>query len=844
MTNSIRFIINNRFCSGGMIAVLLFIFNPEINAQSKNIPGASTYVPTEIQGVYGGVTYGLSIQQKSSEVYVAAETMRGGFFGAAHDPNNGTWKSDDNGKAWRKIGPGGSNVKVSQTDPKVIYSNDRFGLYKTEDGGKTWDTINKKMWAIGYKGLDVFAKDGNIIYAGGKDWLGVSKDGGKTWTDHSLPKDAAGKVARIQVVQIHPTNPDIVFLAFYDGAQDGIWKTTDGGNTFEMLHKGGSRAMGVSQSNPDVIYCGDGVSHDGGKTWLPVQSESSGPWCILVHPTNPEVAYYSRPGAAVWRTKNGGRSFATILGVEYQYDGTEAETMAIDVKHDRLWIGGDRIWKGEKASSGQVSLQRSDSGYHVISIADIISTPFSVWAANEATGTSSTTDGKTWITNSFGMQQQEALHRIAPSPTNPKIIYAGHETRLYKSEDGGMTWFGILGSWFPYCKIDPDNPDIVYISGSSGKGDMSRSIDGGETFQQLGKGTFLAIDAKNKAIYAETPDGLVISYDKAATFTKVSDEKNLGDFFLSPTNSKLMLSARGAAGLFRSKDGGKTWNKLSVELKGPTRFTQAGDGTIWMSDPTAGTVRTKDGGDNWENIWKTFGAISYDPWNKNSVYMGTRGGIWWVHPENVQRKEIPHEFKAMDGKKKTIPFSNTIFANFSNATYKLTNDIKLKGKTHDLIMMPRGMKNVIIDGQGHTVTTTSSNVIFGDDMENVTIQNFHFVQPVVGERNPVIYMANSRNLTIRNCTFEVTPNFDGGRNGAGPAIETRGLFTKNVLIENCVFKTSGRSPAIYGNGSHTIRNCTFEGDRATNILLIESEGSVVEENNKIKEGTVRLFNSK
>ena len=150
------------------------------------------------------------------------------------------------------------------------------------------------------------------------------------------------------------------------------------------------------------------------------------------------------------------------------------------------------------------------------------------------------------------------------------------------------------------------------------------------------------------------------------------------------------------------------------------------------------------------------------------------------------------------------------------------------------------MKNVIIDGQGHTVTTTSSNVIFGDDMENVTIQNFHFVQPVVGERNPVIYLANSRNLTIRNCTFEVSPNFDGGRNGAGPAIETRGIFTKNVLIENCVFKTTGKSPVIFGNGSHTIRNCIFAGDRATNIELIEGEGSIIEQNNKLAPSSVQV----
>jgi photosystem II stability/assembly factor-like uncharacterized protein len=825
-----------------VVVLVLFTYAQPACAQTKGIPLASAYVPTEIQGVYGGITYGLSVQQKTSEVYAAAETMRGGFFGAAHDPNNGTWKSSDMGKSWHRIGPGGANVKVSQVHPNIIYSNDRFGIYKTTNAGKTWTTVHNKMWAVGYKGLDVFAGDDNIVYAGGKDWLGVSHDGGKTWTDHPLPKDTDGKPARIQVVQIHPTNPDIVFLAFYDGARNGIWKTTDGGQTFIQLHAGGSRAMAVSPSNPDVIYCGDAVTHDGGKTWSAFQQESTGPWCIVVHPINPEVAYYSRPGAAVWRTRNGGKSFATILGVEYQYDGTEVEAMAIDARHDRLWVGGDRIWKGEKAGTGQIKLQRSDSGYHVISISDIISTPFSVWAPSDAQGTHFTTDGKTWITNSMGMQAQEALHRIAPSPRNPKVIYAGHETRLYKSEDGGTTWFGILGTWFPYCKIDPNDENIIYVSGNSGKGDMSRSVDGGQTFQQLGKGTFLALDGKNNAIYAETPDGLVVSHDHAETFTKISDEKGLGDFFLSPSDAKLMFSARAADGLYRSTDGGKTWLKLPVELKGPTRFAQAGDGGLWMSDPAIGTVRSLDRGAHWEKIWNTFGAIAYDPWNQHSVYMGTRGGIWWVHPKDIHRKEIPYESKAIAGSKKTIPFTNTIFANVSNTTYNLTQDIELKGKVHDLIMMPRGLKNVIFNGQGHSVKVTGGNAIFGDDLENIVIENFHFIQPLAGD-NPVLYLGHCRNLTIRNCTFDVSSDFVAGRSGAATAIETKGLFTNNVLIENCTFNTPGRSPAIYGNGRHTIHNCSFNGNRTTNILLIEAEGSVVE-GNKVKDETVKVNVSK
>ena len=863
----------------------------------EELPAAGDYVPTEMQGVYGGLCYGVYIQQDTSEVYVAAETMRSGFFGAAHDPNNGTWRTTDMGKSWQKIGPGGRNVKVSQQDPNIIYCNGGGGTYKSTDHGKTWNTILPREKGLGYRGLDIFVKDHNIVYAGGSGFLCVSRDGGQTWSESALPKDETGRAARIQVIQIHPTNPDVAFFAFYDAALSGIWKTSDGGKTFEELHRGGSRAMAICYGNPDVIYCSNAVSHDGGKTWRGFQEHGTGAWCIIVHPSNAEVAYYSQPGAPVWRTINGGKSFANILGVEHNLDGTEVEGMAIDVKNDVLWVGGDRIWKGENASTGRIRLVRSDPGFHVNSVADIISTPFSVWAPSDSQGTHFTTDGKTWITNSMGMQAQEALHRIAPSPKNPKIVYAGHERRLYKSEDGGVTWYGIWGGIFPYCKVDPNDENILYISTDSGTGDMVRSMDGGETFQAIGQGTFVAMDGKNNAVYAELPDGLAVSYDHATTFRKISDVTRVGDFFLSPSDPKLMFSARrpfvpgmerprgdamkaakgakGAKGakaaqagattqattapampatrpsrvplpppeLFRSVDGGKTWQKQAIELKGPTRFAEAADGSLWMSDLATGTMRSLDRGQTWEKVWDTMGAMAADPWDKHSLYLATRGGIWWLHPKSVQRPEIIDSFHAIDGELTTIPFNGSIWANRSNATYKLTADVALTGKGHDMVMMPRGLKNVTFDGQGHTVTLAGGNTFFGDDLESITIENFKFVQPTDLVASPVLYLGHARNLTIRNCVFDVTSDFVAGRNGAGVAIGTHGLFTDNVLIENCTFKAPGRSAVINGDGRHTIRNCTFEGNRQTAITLTEADGSVIE-NNTMAAGGIEVNYSK
>jgi hypothetical protein len=62
-----------------------------------------------------------------------------------------------------------------------------------------------------------------------------------------------------------------------------------------------------------------------------------------------------------------------------------------------------------------------------------------------------------------------------------------------------------------------------------------------------------------------------------------------------------------------------------------------------------------------------------------------------------------------------------------------------------------------------------------------------------------------------------------------------------VVIDNCVFKTTGRSPAIYGNGNHTISNCTFSGERATNVELVEAEGSIIKDNNKMNAASVQLM---
>lgn len=516
--------------------------------------------------------------------------------------------------------------------------------------------------------------------------------------------------------------------------------------------------------------------------------------------------------------------------------------------------GGDSIWKGEQASTGKVRLVQMNHGYHDLSLSDIKSVngvSTGVWAASDAQGIHYTTDGKHWITTAMGMHGVDAMHHTAPSPSDPKIIYAGQESQFYKSVDGGRTWINLLGKTMaPECFVDPKNPSVVYLS-STADGKLLRTSDGGASFQEMGQGRFLAIHpSESGTVYAETPEGLCVSKDGAEHFEKLSDQKKLGDFFISVSDPSQMLSARGGQGLFASSDGGGTWAAVpGVELKGPTRFAESGDGSIWISDLAIGLARSTDRGRTWQKVWDAMGAMAADPWDSHCLYMVTRGGIWWVHPKEVVRQEVIEEpagpTEPAAATPATIKVAEPLLIDRSNATYELDRDIDLTGADHarSLALLSRGLKNVILDGKGHTVRSERVYTIFGDDVENLTIRNFHFVRSVQeGRRNAggefpsVLYLTNCRKLTISNCTFE-TPG--------STCICTNGIFTDNVSIEDCrlVGGSTFGAPLIDGNGRHTIRRCIFEPDGKVSIRLTLSDGSIIQDNT-VAENTIVLRTTK
>lgn len=263
--------------------------------------------------------------------------------------SGGIWYSENAGTTFTPIFENYStasigDIAVFQPDPKIIWvgtgePNGRNsvswgnGVYKSEDGGKTFNNVGlKNTHHIGRIILHPTNKEIAYVAALGHLWganeergLYMTKDGGKNWTllKNGLP--ATGKEGCTDIV-IHPTNPSILFAAFYyrlraghhfHGGSDagGIFKSTDGGASWKKLAKGlpadstGRIGLAISRSNPDIVMAiveakrsaslsvpGSGVyrSEDGGESWNYVNTYNNRPFYysqIRIHPTIPQNVY-------------------------------------------------------------------------------------------------------------------------------------------------------------------------------------------------------------------------------------------------------------------------------------------------------------------------------------------------------------------------------------------------------------------------------------------------------------------------------------------------------------------------------------------------------------------------
>lgn len=324
-------------------------------------------------------------------------------------------------------------------------------------------------------------------------------------------------------------------LLYYMGATGGgMWKTTDAGNSWMNIsdnhfNSGSVGAIGISSSDPNVIYVGmgehavrgvmtshgDGIykSLDAGSTWehtgLPLSRHISD---VIVHPRDPDVVYVSVQGAlyglsidkGVYGTRNGGATWQKLL---YINDSTGASSLSMDPSNPRIlyaamWQHRRYPWRMESGGPG--------SGIH-----------------------KSMDGGITWTRLQDGLPKVMGKIGVSVSPADPQVVYAvieaeGEQGGVYRSDNGGKKWqqvckdrITVARAWY-YIEIEADPQDVntVYVLNSP----LLRSIDGGKTFNSL-----------------------------------PIPHVDIHDHWINPKDNRIMINANdGGAAI--SFNGGKTWS--------------------------------------------------------------------------------------------------------------------------------------------------------------------------------------------------------------------------------------------------------------------------------------------
>jgi photosystem II stability/assembly factor-like uncharacterized protein len=595
----------------------------------------------------------------------------------------GIFKSTDGAVSWRAINSGldGSvivveSLAIDPQDPRTLYAGTsacfqpsgipgfveggenlcyRPGVFKTTDGGATWNSMNVGLpWAsvdFGFvAALAVDSQTPDTIYASIPGGVFKSINGGMSW-EISLMRHGAAALA------IDPQNPSTLYTADWSG----VLKSTNGGASWIAMNSGLPEnccgALAIDPQNPLTIYAGgrydlsyaDGrygifVSTDGGVTW----ANTGMPWTnnlptFAPDPANPSV------GLAV--------------------DPQNAGTVYLASGNVGLFKSTDRGGTWNPANSGL-------SATEVHSTALDPHSPGTIYAATTA-GLFKTNDGgANWSAANDGLPTGRGSYPISLVTDSQKSgrVYAdilptswegnmGLNGGIFKTTDGGDSWSatGLApegGYFYGPLVIDSQNPSTLYAGGVPPKmfGSLFESTDGGTnwtanaSFPYHGNGiSALAIDPQNpNALYVAASFEVLKSTDAGASWSYLPVPlDSLGDcdeclavshLAVDPQKSNTIY-AGGSVGILKSDDGGASWTAANHGL--PWSPGQYDVLTALVIDPHdsntlyvafAGRVfRSTDGAANWSDISSgltvtSVSTLALDPNDENTLYAGTYGG--------------------------------------------------------------------------------------------------------------------------------------------------------------------------------------------------------------------------
>lgn len=430
---------------------------------------------------------------------------------------------------------------------------------------------------------------------------------------------------RVKSLAVHPTNADIVYAG---AASGGVWKTTDGAQSWRPLwDEQESLAVGsvaIAPGSPDTIYVGTGewtpgygpsypgagvfVSTDGGATWTQHDSVTARRIArVLVSPDDSQRVYVagadgferSTDGGATWTTVRTGQISDAVI------DPNDADTLYINVRNDGIYKSADGGGSWTKLAAGPTG---SDANWIRLAIG-VNGAHGSNHLVAKKSGTiyRSTDGGASWNTlagSHGGASYHQWCSMVAVAPDDDDIIIAGGASQIQRTANAGTSWTNLTGLHADHHRavFAPSNTDIVYECNDGG---VYRSEDKGVTFKKASHGMVITqfYDVGSWSTISTVLGGGTQDQGTNMTAGGLTWRKILGAdggyFVIHPNDPRTMYAEYQYTGLRKSTDGGNTWVSITAGLTGSTPWT--GVITMDLSNPdtlfvgTNSVFRTTDG---------------------------------------------------------------------------------------------------------------------------------------------------------------------------------------------------------------------------------------------------------
>jgi photosystem II stability/assembly factor-like uncharacterized protein len=560
---------------------------------------------------------------------------------------------------YRSVGParGGRVTAVAgvRRQPSTFYMGaSGGGVWKTTDSGQTWLNVSDGFFATGSIGaIDVSESNPDMVYVGtgsapirsnvilGKG-VYKSADAGKTWTFIGL-KD----VGQIGAVKVHPRDPDTVYVAalgqpFGPSPQRGVFRTTDGGRTWQKVlfvnDRTGVVSLAMNPANPNEIYAGawrgerrpwtiisggpaseGGVykTIDGGATWSHLTAGLPrtliGKVGVDLAPSNPKRVYaiLEAPGteAGVYRSDDAGATFqqvssqAALIARPFYYTYID-----VDPKDENtIYVNNLSFWKSTDGGKSWRSLPTPHGDNHGMWINP--DNPDIFIQSNDGGANVTLNGGRSWSTQ---LNQNTAeIYAVALDEQFPYRLYGAQQdtgwTVIVPSfPPTGLSYDSPLQTWGqgPGCETGPimpkpGDPNIVY---GACKGEFSRmNIRIGQEQQRW-------VHPENRYGHA--------ARDLKYRFQRVSPME------ISPSDPKVIYY--GSQFLHRTRDEGVTWEVISGDLTANEPDKQGISGEPITRDITG------------EEMYSTLYAIRESPLEPGVIWTGSNDGPVHVTRDNGQ----------------------------------------------------------------------------------------------------------------------------------------------------------------------------------------------------------------